>query len=121
MSITLRNVKDILTESTVILCENLRPEDGLLRTLKTTKAISADHDTIIKNETTDTKKVEKLIEILMRSPVSSYEAFMSSLQTEREDIYKEVIIIQKRCLGKIMDLRGLISQNMRFEIINQIK
>ena len=101
MAVTLQSVKDILTEATTILCDNLRPEDGLLRALKTAKAISADHDTIIKKETTDTSKVEKLIEILMRSPVSSYEAFMSSLEKERNDIYKEVMDIQKKHCGKI--------------------
>ena len=106
MALTLQNVKDILTESTIILCDNLRPEDGLLRSLKTAKAISADHDTIIKNEITDSKKVEKLIEILMRSPVSSYEAFMSSLQKEREDLHKDVMAIQNKHCGKIVDFRA---------------
>ena len=80
VTITLQNVKDILRESTVILCENLRPEDSLLLALVTAKAITHDHKTTIKNEVTNTAKTEKLIDILRGSPVTSYVSFMKSLQ-----------------------------------------
>ena len=99
-TITLQNVKDILTESTLTLCNNLRPADELLLALATAKAITQDHKTIIKNEITNTAKTEKLIEILMRSTVRSYQVFMSSLQKERKDLYMQVMKIQKKYCGK---------------------
>ena len=106
--ITFQNVKDILAESTVILCNNLRPEDGLLLALIAAKAITHDHKTMIKSEVTNTAKTEKLIEILTGSPVASYVSFMTSLQKEREDLYKQVMAIQKKYCGKIVDMRGVI-------------
>ena len=90
-----------------ILCNNLRPEDGLLIDLIVARAIKHDHVTEIKTCDTDTAKTKKLIEILMRSPVSSYVAFMSCLQKEREDLYKQVVDVQKNYCGKIRELRGL--------------
>ena len=101
-TITLQNVKDILTKSTLILCDNLRPEDGLLLKLVTANAIQHDHKTEIKHELTNTEKTEKLIEILRGSPVTSYKAFMTSLQDERPDLYKQVMDIQRKICGKIM-------------------
>ena len=79
----------------MILCENLRPDD-LLRDLKSKGALKRDDVTKIKKEDTDTEKVDKLIEILTRSPVSSYIAFMGVLQKERRDLYDKVKAIEDK-------------------------
>ena len=83
----------------MILCEYLRPDD-LLRDLKSKTALKPDDVTRIKKEVTDTEKVDKLIEILTRSPVSSYVAFMGVLQEERSDLYKKVKAIEDTHSGK---------------------
>ena len=97
--ISLECVKKTLTESTMILCENLRPDD-LLRDLKSKSAVKPDDVTRIKKEDTDTEKVDMLIEILIRSPVSSYVAFMGVLQKERSDLYRKVKAIEDKHSGK---------------------
>ena len=103
-NITLQNVKDILTESTLILCKNLRPEEGLLPALVVARAITHDHETMIKNKVTNIEKTETLIDILRGSPVTSYVTFVTCLQKEREDLYKQVMDIQKKYCGKIIYL-----------------
>ena len=92
-------VKEILRESTKILCDNLSPYD-LLLSMVVKGAIKPDDVTRIKNQATDTERVEKLIEVLRRSPVSSYTAFMSVLQGERRDLYAKVKEIEEKYSGK---------------------
>ena len=93
----------ILTDSTLILCNNLQPYDLLLE-LKGKKALSDDDFTRINKEDTDTEKVDKLIGILKRSSVSSYDALMSYLQENRNDgpndLYSQVKAIEDKYVGK---------------------
>ena len=93
-------VKKILTDSTLILCKNLQPYDLLLE-LKGKKALTDDDFTRINKKDTNTEKVDNLIDILKRSPVSSYEALMSYLQENRsEDLYVDVKAIEDKYVGK---------------------
>ena len=88
-------VKNILCEATDLLCENLRPSD-VLRQLKTKGAIKQDDVEKIKKQDTTTEKVEELLDILMRKPVSAYETFMEVLKRERHDLFLQVKIIETR-------------------------
>ena len=98
--ITLDMVRKILTESTKILCDNLSPYD-LLLDMVSKGAIKPDDVTRIQKQDTDTEKVLKLIEILRKSPVSSYTAFMNVLREERSDLYTQVQAIEDKHSGKI--------------------
>ena len=101
--ITLDKVKKILTDSTLILCKNLQPYDLLLE-LKTKNELTDDNFTRISKEDTDTEKVDKLIDILKRSSVSAYDAWMSYLQENRNDgpndLYAQVKAIEDKYVGK---------------------
>ena len=92
-------VKKILTDSTLTLCKNLQPYDLLLE-LKGKKVLTDDDFTRINKKDTNTEKVDKLIDILKRSPVSSYIAFMGFLQENRKDLYAQVKAIEDKLVGK---------------------
>ena len=92
-------VKKILTDSTLILCKNLQPYDLLLE-LKAKKALTDDDFVRIDKKDTNTEKVDKLIDILKRSPVSSYDVFMSFLQENRSDLYDDIKAIEEKHSGK---------------------
>ena len=85
----LKIIKKILAESTDILCSNLEPGD-MLRTLQTNGAFKADDVTKIKNLTTTTEQVGKMLDLLMRKPVSAFDRFMEALKEEREDLFEMV-------------------------------
>ena len=72
-----------------MLCENLQPS-YILRHLKTNGAIKQDDVEKIKRQDTTTEMVEKLLDILMRKPVSAYETFMEALKEERNDLFEDV-------------------------------
>ena len=95
-------MQKILTESTKILCDNLNPYD-LLLDMVSKGAIKPDDVARIKKQDIDTEKVEKLIEILRKSPVSSYTAFMNVLREERNDLYTQVQAIEDKNFGKIQN------------------
>ena len=101
-------VKEILRESTKILCDNLRPYD-LLLSMVTKGAIKHDDLTRINNQATDTERTEKLLDILRKSPVSSYTAFISALREERGDLYAKVKAIEEKYSGKLQNkIKGAI-------------
>ena len=82
----LKIVKIILVEATGILCSNLEPDD-ILRTLQTKGALKPDDVTKIRSLTTTGEQVERLLNMLMRKPVSAYDVFMEALKEEREDLF----------------------------------
>ena len=82
----LKIVKNILLEATDILCANLEPDD-ILRTLQTKSALKPDDVTKIRGLATAGEQVERLLNILMRKPVSAYDAFMEALKEDREDLF----------------------------------
>ena len=110
--ISLDCVKNVLMESTAILCENLNPKDILMR-MKSMNALT--HDEVTKvNHQVPYAEVNKLLEILMRKPASSYEAFMSILQEERPDLHKHVKAIEdKHYSGK--EQNKLVNQKYFFQ------
>ncbi|XP_072043550.1 uncharacterized protein [Amphiura filiformis] len=78
-----------------MLAENLDPI-GMLRQMTAKRALTPDDRTIIKKEATSTEQVDKLIEILCRKPVSSYDVFMEILSEERNDLYNRVKDIEAK-------------------------
>ncbi|XP_072048680.1 uncharacterized protein [Amphiura filiformis] len=89
MAVDLKGAQQTLQQSLLILPEALNPKI-LLRKMTGRGALSADEVTRINIGDTDTDKVTKLIETLMRKPLSSYEVFMELLQQERPDLYTDV-------------------------------
>ena len=82
----LKIIKKILAESTDILCVNLEPSD-MLRTLQTNGALKPDDVIKIRNLTTTTEQVGKLLDMLTRKPASAFDRFMEALKEEREDLF----------------------------------
>ena len=131
--LTLDIVKKILTESTLILCKNLQSYDLLLE-LKGKEALTEDDCTRIDKKDTNTEKIDKLLEILKRSPVSSYEALMSFLQENRndrpKDVYAQVKAIEDKYVGKghdklkylysLLSERSYADSQVKFKKLNDI-
>ena len=88
-------VKNILAESTKILCDNLDLEQ-MLPELKSKGALSFDDCESIKKADTKSEMVDKFIEILRRKPTSAYDNFMETIQQERPDLYNAVNKIGKK-------------------------
>ena len=95
----LKTVERILTESTVLLSDNLHT-DQVLRHLKSRGALTSNDCTHIKAKTTEPDKVEKLLETLQKKPVSSYETFMEVLREKRSDLYEAVKEIEDKHYGQ---------------------
>ncbi|XP_072048608.1 uncharacterized protein [Amphiura filiformis] len=89
MAVDLKGAQETLRESLLILPDALNPKN-LLRKMTGKGALSTDDVTRINIGVTDTDKVTKLIDTLMRKPLTSYEVFMELLEQERPDLYKEV-------------------------------
>ena len=59
----------------------------MLRALQTNGALKPDDVTKIRNLTTTTEQVEKLLDMLTRKPASAFDRFMEALKEEREDLF----------------------------------
>ena len=87
----------ILDQALSILSENLQTEN-ILRHLKAKNALTKNDVARIRDSSTEGDKVEELLDRLQRRPVSAYEEFMKSLKKEeRDDLYKEIVEIEKKC------------------------
>ena len=108
MMAQLEAVKLILIESTVFLCENLYT-DQVLRHLMARRAITNNDSTHIKAKITEPDRVEKLLDILRKKPVSSYETFMEILRQQRPDLHKAVKKIERKHYGETGKTLNLVN------------
>ena len=86
-------VEKILMKATQVLCDNLQPKDILI-SLKSRGTLTTDDVERIESEKTTSDKVEKLLDILNRKPVSAYDMFMEILREKRPDLFEIVHAIE---------------------------
>ena len=91
----LQTMRQILRQSTKLLCESLKPAD-VLRNLKAEEVLTPDEARKIRAKATDADRVELLLEILERKPITSYVTFMEVLKTERGDLHRKVKALERK-------------------------
>ena len=91
----LATMQRILMESLVVLCDNFNPGKLLVK-LKARYALQWNDVEVIKKQYTCEEQVDKMLETLMRKPLSSYDIFMEELQKERVDLFNEVKAIERK-------------------------
>ncbi|XP_072048325.1 immunoglobulin-like and fibronectin type III domain-containing protein 1 [Amphiura filiformis] len=83
-------MQDILRESIDILCDYLNPED-VLPGMKAKGAITDTEVKQIRDQNTDPRRVEKLLDILRHKPsLLRYNTFMEKLNAKRPDLHQKV-------------------------------
>ncbi|XP_072018536.1 uncharacterized protein [Amphiura filiformis] len=86
-------MQDILLESIEFLCDYLDLED-VLPDLKARRAIT-DADVEVVRGKESNLRVEKLLDILRRMPLSSYKIIMEDLEAKRPDLHQKVKELQE--------------------------
>ena len=96
----LDQIKEIIYRATELLCKFLDPSHILMK-LKSNLVLTDDEEQAILSHPSMERKTSHLLKILKRKSEEAYFCLMEGLRNLRQDLFKEIVKIERACVTGI--------------------